>query len=108
MFARRKWYYPLNLWVQFREIDDDVIQENTKPDSNVNDLLISSNEQEAPTAPASEKDERNICSVCHETFEKFWAEEEEEWRLKNALLHKDDKVYHPLCLKDIIQAGVVQ
>lgn len=106
MFARRKWNYPLNLWVQFREINDDEIQESNNSDStNVNDLLISHNDNEVPTAPASKEDEKNICSVCHETFEKFWAEEEEEWRLRNARLHDDQRVYHPLCLMDMLQAN---
>lgn len=105
-FARRKWYYPLNLWVQFREINDDDLQENNT-DSNVNDLLLPVNENEVPTAPASKDDDKNICSVCHETFEKFWAEEEEEWRLKNAKLYEiDECVYHPLCLMDMLQANV--
>lgn len=109
MFARKKWYYPLNLWVQFREINDDEIQENSNSDSNnVNDLLISHNDHEVPYAPASIEDEKNICPVCHETFEKFWAEEEEEWRLRNARLHDDQRVYHPLCLMDMLQASVVQ
>lgn len=109
MFARRKWYYPLNLWVQFREINDDEIQESNNSDStHVNDLLISHNDHEVPTAPTSKEDEKNICSVCHETFEKFWAEEEEEWRLRNARLHDDQRVYHPLCLMDMLQANPVQ
>lgn len=100
MFARRKWYYPLDLWVQFREINDDENQDNNNTDSNVNEMLISVNDFEVPTAPASKDDDKNICSVCHESFEKFWAEEEEEWRLRNARLYEDQRVYHPLCLKD--------
>lgn len=108
MFARRKWYYPLNLWVQFREINDDDQQENNATDSNTNDLLLSVDDNEVPTAPASKDDEKNICSVCHETFEKFWAEEEEEWRLRNAKLFEDERVYHPLCLIDMLQANVTE
>lgn len=104
MFARKKWYYPLNLWVRFREINDDEIQENNSSDgNNVSDLLISHNEYEVPYAPASIEDEKNICPICNETFEKFWAEEEEEWRLRNARLHDDQRVYHPLCLIDKLQ-----
>jgi len=107
VFARRKWYYPLNLWVQFREINDDDLQENNhNPDCNANNLLLPANDHEVPTAPASTDDEKNICSVCHETFEKFWAEEEEEWRLKNARLFEDERVYHPPCLIDMLQASV--
>lgn len=105
VFARRKWYYPLNLWVQFREINDDDLQESDNIDTGSKDLLLSVNDYEVPTAPASKEDEKNICSVCHETFEKFWAEEEEEWRLKNAKMYEDERVYHPLCLMDMLQAS---
>lgn len=98
---QRQWYCPLDLWVKFREINDDDLQKNT--DSNSENLI---NEGEVPSAPLFREDEKNICSVCHETFEKFWAEEDEEWRLKNASLY-DERVYHPLCLKDMLQAATV-
>lgn len=103
MYARRKWYYPLDLWVQFREISDEL-QEDNNNDNDVTCPLVS-DPDEVPTAPASIEDENNICSVCHETFEKFWAEEEEEWRLKNAKLYEDERVYHPLCLQDMLQVN---
>lgn len=95
LFTRRKWYYPLDLWVQFREMDDEEDNSN----NNLDDLLVQN--EEVPTAPASKNDEKNICSVCHESFEKFWAEEEEEWRLRNAKICDDERVYHPLCLMDM-------
>lgn len=105
VLSRRKWYYPLNLWAQFRDMNDDEVQENSNEVKNVNEMLPSVDEHEVPTAPASKDDAKNICSVCHEAFEKFWAEEEEEWRLRNAKQYEDTENYHPLCLMDKLQAG---
>lgn len=94
-YPRRQWYYPLELWVQFRDINDEVQQENDEV------AFTPIDDGEIPTATASKEDCLNICPVCQETFEKFWAEEEEEWRLRNAKLH-DERVFHPLCLKDLL------
>lgn len=54
----------------------------------------------------------NHCAVCNEKFDLNWCEEEEEWRLKNAVrftLNKGESVsqiYHPMCLKDyLIEQG---
>lgn len=103
---RRKWYYPLDLWVRFREIHDDDLQtDDNNLDNVVKDQLISIVNQDMSTATAFKDDEMNTCLVCHESFEKFWAEEEEEWQLKNAKLHTDGRVYHPPCLSDMLQAN---
>lgn len=47
----------------------------------------------------------NSCSVCNESFDLKWLEDDEEWRLMNAVrfVSKDNGVmqlFHPLCLKD--------
>lgn len=134
--VRRKWYYPLELWCQFREIHDEETdnqnnQLNNKQNSqhkndsnslgtnidsnccivNVSGVAgkrssrsLSSSENSPPTVVASQDEEKNICSVCYEKFEKFWAEDDEEWQLRNAVRHDDDdKVYHPICLTDMLQ-----
>lgn len=52
----------------------------------------------------------NSCAVCNEAFELKWNEDDEEWRLMNAVRFgsKGDgdlipvRIYHPLCLKDFI------
>lgn len=96
-FSRRKWYYPLKLWVQFREIaDEEDVNNNEDESSNMTPQVI-----EVETAPAFKDDQKNMCPVCHEAFQKFWAEEEEEWRLRNARLFDDERVYHPLCINDL-------
>uniref|UniRef100_A0A915KL92 PCFS4-like zinc finger domain-containing protein n=1 Tax=Romanomermis culicivorax TaxID=13658 RepID=A0A915KL92_ROMCU len=43
----------------------------------------------------------NTCAVCFERFEQFWDEEEETWKLRNAVL-VDDTAYHPLCYEDTL------
>ena len=45
-------------------------------------------------------DENQECGVCHEKFETFWDENEEEWMMKDAVKIKQ-KVYHPMCAKDL-------
>lgn len=105
--ARRKWYYPHDLWVKFREINDDDLQKNNNDNNNHQTDTVMSEEQEVPTAPASKIDENNICPVCHESFEKFYAEDDEEWRLRNAKQYEDERIYHPLCLKDMLSSKTI-
>lgn len=77
------------------EVNDEEQKENEEITFTPND------DGEIPTAPASREDSLNICLVCQETFEKYWSEDEEEWRLKNAKLH-NGRVYHPPCLTDLL------
>lgn len=46
----------------------------------------------------------NNCTVCNEAFDLKWNEEEEEWRLMNAVMFGGEgatgRAFHPLCLKD--------
>ena len=48
------------------------------------------------------------CSVCNEAFDEKWQEDEEEWRLMNAVRYTTNgdeslvRIYHPHCLKDYI------
>lgn len=95
-YPRRQWYYPLELWIQFRDINDEQVQQESDEVT-----FTPVDDGEIPTATASKEDSLNICPVCQETFEKFWAEEEEEWRLRNARLH-EERVYHPSCLIDLL------
>ncbi|RWS00845.1 pre-mRNA cleavage complex 2 protein Pcf11-like isoform X1 [Dinothrombium tinctorium] len=97
---KRGWYYNLNLWLQFKEVSDD-------DETNVKKLFdeeqeVSNEESSVLTVAASSDESKNQCSVCCERFDLIWVEEEEEWRLKNAITHIDDKNYHPLCLDDLL------
>ena len=45
--------------------------------------------------------EQKHCLICHEKFETYWDEEEEEWMVKNAIRTvEDDKTYHQNCYAD--------
>ena len=97
----RNWYYPLNLWLQFKEIteeDDDMsplfTHEKQNETQNVSELPLK-------TVIAERDDTLNVCSVCREKFDQKWSEDEEEWILQNAVKH-NDKICHPFCLKDFI------
>lgn len=98
---RRNWYYPLQLWCQFKEVadEDEAISNVFAMEKNE-----SESEEETPisTVTASKNEDLNQCAVCCEKFELIWNEDEEEWKLINAVKHIDEKVYHPLCLEDFI------
>ncbi|RWS25389.1 pre-mRNA cleavage complex 2 protein Pcf11-like protein [Leptotrombidium deliense] len=97
---KRMWFYPLNLWLQFKEVSDE--DESTK--KVFDDAKDNEDEEVAVVTVAANSDESmNQCSVCCEKFDLIWVEEEEEWRLKNAVEHEDGKNYHPFCLEDFLK-----
>lgn len=55
--------------------------------------------QEVPSVCAGENPEDAFCAVCHDKFEQFFHDDEEEWHLRSAL-RVDGKTYHPLCYDD--------
>ena len=96
---RRNWYYPLNLWVLYKEVTDEEdtsgLFQNEDNESDVDE------EQPLQTVIAEKDESLNFCAVCGEKFDHQWNEEEEEWRLLNAVKH-NNRIYHPLCLNDHI------
>ncbi|CDW58143.1 Polyadenylation and cleavage factor 11 [Trichuris trichiura] len=46
-----------------------------------------------------------FCAVCEETFEQFFDQDEDAWKLRNATV-VNGKTYHPLCYQDFAPAGV--
>lgn len=138
---RRPWYYTFDQWIQFKEVNDDVEDENHSffdlnlPNSpndsnkttmfNMNfsvyknsisdfDLFIetiscdnnkTNMDDEKICSVLADSDVTSNCTVCNEPFDIRWFEEEEEWRLMNAVCYKNDddesgQNFHPLCLKD--------
>lgn len=98
--VRHDWFHPLEIWIKCREA-------HGEDDESFPTLLESLEEKEEPeeeeivTVPASEDEEKNRCPVCREEFELAWFEEEEEWRLKKAIIGSiDGRIYHPLCYDD--------
>ncbi|KAG1690715.1 Pre-mRNA cleavage complex 2 protein Pcf11 [Nymphon striatum] len=75
----RKWYFDVEDWIQFEEIED------TNERAVAEEQCSKSEATEVPTVPASEDEQENMCSVCKEQFEIFWDENDELWRLKEAI-----------------------
>src|SRR5690606_24968470 len=140
---RRPWYYTIDLWVLYKEVNDDEEDSAGFFDNNnsVNspsmlaaglasfdfsqfkdcihdfDAFLESiscdnsspDSQRVCTVLADSGLAVNSCAVCSETFDLKWHEEEEEWRLMNAVRFyptmnagksSTGGIYHPLCLRD--------
>jgi len=41
------------------------------------------------------------CYLCHDQFEQFYNEKDEEWQLRNCV-EKDKRLYHPMCYEDMV------
>ena len=102
----RKWYYDLNDWVQYEEIEDLEEREKNFFESQQTDPEVmdeTSNQRSTnspiPTCPAGADDVDRACDMCQEKFEQFYDNELEEWHLRCAI-RIDDKIYHPLCYED--------
>ncbi|XP_070554002.1 pre-mRNA cleavage complex 2 protein Pcf11-like [Ptychodera flava] len=99
----RKWYYKVDDWIKFEEIDD--IEEGARSEFfelqarlGLTDLIKKPN-QVTSIAVTGDDDTEEVCDICQESFEQFWDEEEEQWQLKDAI-RVDGKTYHPLCYED--------
>lgn len=102
----RKWYYDLNDWVQYEEIEDLEEREKNFFETQQNDpeTLDETSQQRStnspiPTCPAGADDVDRACDMCQEKFEQFYDNELEEWHLRCAI-RIEDKIYHPLCYED--------
>lgn len=105
----RRWFYDLNDWRQYEEIED--VEEREKnfleaqnqqlggPDANDDVSQQRSVDSPMPSCPAGADDLDRSCDVCHEKFEQFYNEELEEWHLRSAI-RVEEKIYHPLCYED--------
>ncbi|XP_068144812.1 pre-mRNA cleavage complex 2 protein Pcf11 isoform X2 [Drosophila tropicalis] len=105
----RRWYYDLNDWRQYEEIEDMEEREKnfleaqgsggTTADAFDDLSQQRSMDSPVPTCPAGADDVDRCCDMCHEKFEQFYNEELEEWHLRSAI-RVEDKIYHPLCYED--------
>lgn len=102
----RKWYYDLNDWVQYEEIEDMEERDKNFFEAQTTDLDTmdeTSNQRSTnspiPTCPAGPDDVDRECDMCQEKFEQFYNNELEEWHLRGAI-RVEDKIYHPLCYED--------
>ncbi|XP_017022382.1 pre-mRNA cleavage complex 2 protein Pcf11 isoform X1 [Drosophila kikkawai] len=104
----RRWFYDLNDWRQYEEIED--VEEREKnfmeaqgqpggPEALDELSQQRSLDSPVPTCAAGTDDVDRCCDMCHEKFEQFYNEELEEWHLRSAI-RVEDKIYHPLCYED--------
>ena len=104
---KRQWYYPLDQWLQFKEITLESNESKTdKPPQQAAAARTDGEqrpdaEKEVPNEPAriraNPNDSLNVCATCYEKFEEIWCDEEECWLLENATLI-DGHYFHPTCL----------
>ncbi|PNF20268.1 hypothetical protein B7P43_G14856 [Cryptotermes secundus] len=95
----REWYYHASDWIRFEEIED--TEERAKSWFETQQAAEGEEKeiQEVPSVCAGENPEDAFCAVCHDKFEQFFHDDEEEWHLRSAL-RVDGKTYHPLCYDD--------
>ncbi|KAJ6647215.1 Pre-mRNA cleavage complex 2 protein Pcf11 [Pseudolycoriella hygida] len=101
----RPWYYNVPDWIQYEEIEDlEERERNWFEEQQIamhlaNDDSAQRNESPVPSCVAGPDDVDKTCDMCHEQFETFYNEENEEWHLRKAI-RVDGKTYHPLCFED--------
>ncbi|KAL3864346.1 hypothetical protein ACJMK2_006037 [Sinanodonta woodiana] len=110
----RNWFLGMHDWTQYEEIGD--TEEIAR--SSIFEQMMAPNP--APTAPAqmpftlikvpegtsfircpraTGEDKDDLCNTCHEPFEQYWDDDQEEWLLRDAL-RINKKTYHPICYED--------
>lgn len=101
----RRWYYNVDDWIQYEEIEDlDERERNWFETQQMemdmaNDDSAQRNESPVPSCVAGPDDVDKTCDMCHDQFETFYNEDNEEWHLRNAI-RVDGKTYHPICFED--------
>lgn len=107
----RDWYLPLDLWLKFKEIN--IEEDNDKMQNGqlfeMNNQMSNKDEHPdqtpLPLIKANSDDSLNSCSICYERFNQIWCDDEEEWKLENAVSN-EDKYYHPTCLTDMLNKSI--
>ncbi|KAL3871728.1 hypothetical protein ACJMK2_039711 [Sinanodonta woodiana] len=110
----QKWFSGMQDWTQYEEKGD--TEEIAR--SSIFEQMMAPNP--APTAPAqmpftltkvpegtsfircpraTGEYKDDLCDTCHEPFEQYWDDDQEEWHLRDAL-RINEKTYHPICYED--------
>ncbi|XP_033607972.1 uncharacterized protein LOC111866139 isoform X3 [Cryptotermes secundus] len=95
----REWYYDASDWIRFEEIEDTEERAQSWFETQQAVEAEEKEIQKVPSVCAGENPEDAFCAVCHDKFEQFFHDDEEEWHLRSAL-RVDGKTYHPLCYDD--------
>ncbi|KAK3591756.1 hypothetical protein CHS0354_019528 [Potamilus streckersoni] len=110
----KKWFYGMHDWTQYEEVGD---TEEIARSSIFEQMMAPT---PAPAAPAqmpftlikvpegasvtkcpraTGEDKDDLCEICHEPFEQYWDEDQEEWHLRDAI-RVNEKTFHPICYED--------
>ncbi|XP_054237601.1 pre-mRNA cleavage complex 2 protein Pcf11-like [Indicator indicator] len=101
--AHRQWYCSSAEWIEFAEAADLEKPAKSQIFERPHEAMLKAREgakkEEIQSVPAGPAGADESCEICQEQFEQYWDDEEEEWRLRNAI-RVDAKIYHPSCYKD--------
>lgn len=101
----RKWYYSVDDWIQYEEIENLEEREKNWFETQQNEMDSGNEESNQRSASpiqsciAGPDDHNKTCDMCHDPFETFYNEETEEWHLRNAI-RVEENIYHPICYED--------
>ncbi|XP_050545811.1 uncharacterized protein LOC126908031 isoform X2 [Daktulosphaira vitifoliae] len=101
----RKWYYDTSDWCKYEEQEDESTRAASWFELQSEEGVKEEEQQEeenVPCFPAGENSELAACYLCHDQFEQFYSEKDEEWQLRNCI-EKDKRLYHPMCYDDMIK-----
>ncbi|XP_064465566.1 pre-mRNA cleavage complex 2 protein Pcf11-like isoform X3 [Ornithodoros turicata] len=93
----RKWFYEVEDWIQFEEIED--LEERARSFFEQQASIVQDLNSPDMVESVPAMGDGTSCAVCNEAFQLFWVEEEEEWHFRDAMRAKD-KIYHPACYED--------
>lgn len=91
----QKWYLSATEWVQIDSSQPHWLENETKLPA----TETSESSQSIPNCVAAHDQYNEECDVCHDSFEMFYDDDNEEWYLRNAI-RKGRNVYHPICYED--------
>lgn len=99
-FDRRPMYTTTEDWskMEIGEFDKDEAKNNS---GNILQKMIKDQMDkkiQKPKEPSVKDDGVQKCSICHENFEVFFDQDQEEWHIKPAVCH-NNKVMHPGCVE---------
>lgn len=104
----RKWYYNQSDWIKYEEIEDAEereknffeTQQQESTDQNEDGIVKGpGNTDSLGNYSCPAEGAEKVCDMCHDEFEQYYNEENEEWHLRNAI-KVDEKCYHPICYED--------
>lgn len=99
----RHFFMPIPDWINYLEFES----EEERPPSFF-ELEAAAKSAKSPditcSVPVGDRGLKVPCEVCGDVFDQFFCNEEEEWRLKDAV-EDEGKVYHRICLGDKPKSG---